>query len=130
MNKYYCTGEVLENGYKKCVVPDNKMPDVKKYETYNPEYGRKNFVSKNYHKHLEEYLASLPIAALVVGGKTGWLDGYEERYEVLEPVPYAGELEWVNRGKEEYDKYKDCQEGTVTRIVLVNKLSNVLNNTL
>lgn len=39
------------------------------------------------------------------------------RYEVLNPVPPCGELKWETCSKEIYDKYKDCQKGSVTRIL-------------
>lgn len=98
--KYYCTGEVLENGYLKCVLPDRDMPDEKDFkEAYFNT--RSNISPTNYvafNKAVVEYkehLASLPVAALVVGGKTGWLEGYEERYEAYSnttgwtEVPYS-----------------------------------------
>jgi hypothetical protein len=39
-------------------------------------------------------------------------------YQVLTPQPPDGELEWVNAGVDEFDNYKGCQGGCVTRVLI------------
>lgn len=72
----------------------------------------------------KEHLAALPFFCKV-DSELKWKDGeiytegvdFELAYQVLEPVPPIGELEFITRRIAEYDKYKNCQDGEVTRIL-------------
>lgn len=97
--KYYCTGEVLENGYLKCVTPEMNEPEFSEWDA-----------------SWKTYLAALPVAALVVGGKTGWLDekDYEIRYEGRNDL---FDDDWQQCDREKYDYLDDPYK----RLVLVPK---------
>lgn len=107
MNRYYCTGEEIENGYLKCVVPEF-LPLPDEDEVNDNAMMRNQDEAVNWESHIK----SLPLAALVVGGKTGWLEGYEERYE----RNYTDV--WSVCTKEDY---LNCPHPDWRRIVLVKK---------
>lgn len=51
----------------------------------------------------------------------GFVPDPEVRYQVLEPVPPDGDLQWISGSIEKYNKYKDC--AGVTRLYLTPKVS-------
>lgn len=103
--------------YFKVVIPKWDKPKRNKFSQSPREQQMWEEELQEQIKDWDEHISSLPQAALTKSNKQGWMENVIETYEVLEPVPPDGVLKWVNRGKAEYEKYKDCED--VTRIVII-----------
>lgn len=71
-----------------------------------------------YNAHIES-LREIPYPTCTTE-EDGRVGEFRLQWQVLNPVPDDGHLEWCDCDENEYNELKNCQGGTVTRIVVMS----------